>query len=155
MFSYERLRAASFRLKKGWGRGKEIIYVYKYMMVGNTGRLFSVVPSDRARGNRHKLRDMRFHLRTRKHFTMRVVRYWNTTYGEVLEISLGCGRGFLPVFQRKSIHCQPSIHTYRNFNLTPENQDGRSLSSAQMAATGREEICRMRTLHLNCSETAQ
>lgn len=146
-----------FRLKKSWGRGEEIINVYKYTMAGDEdrARLFSVVPSDRARGSRHKLRDIRFQPRTRKHFffsffflTMRVVRCQNRTYREVLEISLGCRRVFLPIFQRKSIHCQPSVHTYRNRKLTSENQDGRSLSSAQVAAMGRGEVCRMRTPQL-------
>lgn len=80
--------------------------------------------------------------------TMRVVRCQNRTYREVLEISLGCRRVFLPIFQRKSIHCQPSVHTYRNRKLTSENQDGRSLSSAQVAAMGRGEVCRMRTPQL-------
>jgi len=45
--------------------------MYKYLMGQNREervRLFSVVPSDRTRGNEHKLKHMKFHLNTRKHF---------------------------------------------------------------------------------------
>lgn len=47
-------------------------------MEGNedeVGRLFSVELSDKTRGNGHKLKKMKFHQKTRKHFfTVRVVK---------------------------------------------------------------------------------
>jgi len=46
----------------------------------------SVVPSERRRGNRHKLKQRKFHLKLRKNFfTLRVAEPWNRLDREVVE----------------------------------------------------------------------
>lgn len=62
-------------------RGHEKAQLYKYLMGRNeeeAARLFSVVATNRTRGNGHKLKIRKFHMNTRKHcFTLKVVKHWD------------------------------------------------------------------------------
>lgn len=102
----ERLRAGTVQPREGKTQG-DLITVYKHQKGGcrkDRDQFFSVVPTDRTRGNRHKLNIWKFPLDIQKHFfTVRVTKHCYRLPREIVEplsleifkshLDMGLGKG--------------------------------------------------------------
>ena len=84
----EWLRAVGLvSLEKGRLR-RDLPNAYKYPAGGSQvdgARLFSAVPTDRTRGDGHKLERRKSHLDMRNFFTVRLTEHWDGLPGEVVQ----------------------------------------------------------------------
>lgn len=86
-----------------WKRLREdLINTYKYLKDRSQedgSQLFSVVPSNRTKGNRHKLEQRKLSLNIRKNFlALGVAEHWNKLPGEVVESPLEIFKTYLDAF---------------------------------------------------------
>ncbi|KAJ7409918.1 hypothetical protein BTVI_55187 [Pitangus sulphuratus] len=80
-------------------------------------RLFSLVPSYRARGNRKKLMHRKFHLNMRKNFfTVGVTKHWKRLPREVVESpSLEIFKNYLDAILYREVVESPSLEIFKNY----------------------------------------
>ena len=83
--SKRKIRGNGLAAKRSWGPvTRDICLMGAWSKDG--ARLFSAVPSDRTRGNGHKLKHRKIHLKiSRNFFTLRVVKHLNSFPREVVK----------------------------------------------------------------------